>query len=51
MQAATLNTLKNGPDNKGPVFNKIRMTVFPKWYVHGQRQESADRWPFMAIDY
>ena len=31
MQEATLNTLKNGQGD-GPVFNKQRMTVFPKWY-------------------
>lgn len=31
MQAETLQTLREGPDGNGPVFNKIRMTVFPKW--------------------
>ena len=32
MQAQTLQTLAEGPDGGGPVFNKLRMTVFPKWY-------------------
>lgn len=31
MQAQTLDTLKNGQGD-GQVFNKQRMTVFPKWY-------------------
>ena len=31
MQNQTLETLRSGPDGQGPVFNKIRMTVFPKW--------------------
>lgn len=33
LQQATLQTLREGPQGAGgPVFNKIRMTVFPKWY-------------------
>eukprot|EP00041_Stephanoeca_diplocostata_P010686 m.170086 g.170086 ORF g.170086 m.170086 type:complete len:549 (-) comp18258_c0_seq1:254-1900(-) len=32
MQEETLETLLRGPDGAGPVFSKIRMTVFPKWY-------------------
>lgn len=31
MQAQTLQTLKVGQGH-GPIFNKLRMTVFPKWY-------------------
>ena len=31
MQAQTLRTLREGQGD-GPVFNKQRMTVFPKWY-------------------
>lgn len=31
MQKQTLKTLRDG-QGKGQVFNKIRMTVFPKWY-------------------
>ena len=31
MQRQTLETLRNGQGD-GPVFNKLRMTVFPKWY-------------------
>jgi hypothetical protein len=33
MQAQTLQTLKNG-QGQGPIFNKLRMTVFPKWYEY-----------------
>merc|ERR1712166_561298 len=32
MQNQTLETLRNGK-GEGQVFNKMRMTVFPKWYV------------------
>lgn len=32
MQRQTLETLRNGQGD-GQVFNKMRMTVFPKWYV------------------
>jgi hypothetical protein len=32
MQQQTLATLRNG--SNAPLFNKIRMTVFPKWYVY-----------------
>ena len=33
MQAETLQTLKVGQGH-GPIFNKLRMTVFPKWYEY-----------------
>lgn len=33
MQQDTLDTLRNG-QGKGQVFNKLRMTVFPKWYEY-----------------
>ena len=33
MQRQTLGTLRDGQGD-GPVFNKLRMTVFPKWYEY-----------------
>jgi len=36
MQAQTLQTLRQGQGD-GQVFNKQRMTVFPKWYQHNHQ--------------
>lgn len=36
MQENTLKTLKQGQGN-GQVFNKQRMTIFPKWYVYNHQ--------------
>eukprot|EP00038_Savillea_parva_P011589 m.198618 g.198618 ORF g.198618 m.198618 type:complete len:957 (+) comp20488_c0_seq1:113-2983(+) len=49
MQHETLSTLAQGPDNKGPVFNKIRMTVFPKWYSYNHANPVEMGTPYAII--
>lgn len=48
MQAQTLETLRQG-QGAGPVFNKIRMTVFPKWYEYNHANPVQTGAPYDII--
>mmetsp|Transcript_30567 Transcript_30567/g.70088 ORF Transcript_30567/g.70088 Transcript_30567/m.70088 type:complete len:161 (-) Transcript_30567:83-565(-) len=44
LRRQTLETLAG----RGSAFNKLRMTIFPKWYVYNQREPSSGLYPFVG---